>query len=115
MSYVTQEHLHLLQAFDNHLKWLIEGYNDQGKDEQLDFDTIFEFHTRKLQGLLQDLADYFGAHKRYVQREPDTQVNRNSLGMYPGVPVDEREKQRLRKKYGDVFNDDARNIDERWR
>ena len=75
MSYVTEEHLHLLQAFDNHLKWLVEGYNNQDKDSNLEFDTLFEFHTRKLQGLLQDLADYFGAHKQYVSREPDIQAD----------------------------------------
>ena len=116
MTYPTNEHLELLQALDNHVRWLKEGYNDQDKDANLEFDTLFEFHIRKLEGLIGDLADYFGAKKKYVQREPDTQENKNSLGMYPGVPVAEREKIMLRKKYGDVFDQDTiGHVDERWK
>ena len=172
MTYATEEHLHLLQALDNHLRWLKEGYEERDKSDPLDFDTLFEFHTRKLAGVIEDLADYFGAKKQYVQREPDTEVNKNSLGMYPGVPHKDRmgfwakvidgkhsgwvyekdgdlrpykdteikpkhrlegkcgvaysesyrEKERLRKKYGDVFNENIDSsdatidyVDERWK
>ena len=36
------------KPLDNHLRWLKEGYNDQDKDANLEFDTLFEFHIRKL-------------------------------------------------------------------
>lgn len=139
MTYTTNEHLELLQALDNHVKWLKESYADKGE---------FFFHIKKLEGLIGDLADYFGAKKKYVQREPDTQVNPDSLGMYPGVPHKDRtnfwakvidgkqsgwaddsggdlrpykdteieEKRRLYGKYGDVFNQDTiGDVDERWK
>ena len=53
MKYATEEHLELLQALDNHVRWLKEAHDDKGE---------FFFHIRKLEGLIGDLkADYFNA------------------------------------------------------
>ena len=115
MSCVTNEHLELLKRFDQHLRWIRDGHYKKDDNENLDFDILLKFHLNKLDQVLMDLADYFGAKRDWVQREPDTQIDPNKLGTQPGVPVAEREKVRLHKKYGDVFNDEAKNIDERWR
>ena len=106
MKYATNEHLEILQALDNHVKWLKEAYDDKGE---------FFFHIKKLEGLIGDLADYFGAHKRYIQRPPDVAISPNKFGRQPGIPYDMRsyteseikEKSRLYGKYGDVFNQDT--------
>ena len=103
---VTNDHLHLLKRFDNHLRWLKEGYIEremyvEDNQEVLDFDTLFKFHIRKLEGVLGDFADYFNAKKEWVQRSIDSQEMVSELEASPS------DRGEYRRSIGEV--------DERWR